>query len=352
MSKPNTIFGLQEKSLVMAVRQKDIPNDSMSLFSGQSRSRGLGPKSAERRQRRKIKVVDLFAGAGGLSLGFQKAGFSVVAAYDAWAPAVDCYRANFKHPAYEFDLLDVKAAIEHISEFKPDVIIGGPPCQDFSSAGKRSEGRNAGLTDAYAAIVAGCLPRITVMENVPRARTSVAFDRARLKLEQSGYQMFQVVLDASQCGVPQTRKRFFCIAWRDGPERLEFQFGEYFRDTLSRKPLTVREYMGDEINFEHYYRHPRNYSRRAVFSIDEPSPTIRGVNRPVAPNYRGHPLDTAPAANVRPLTTRERSRVQTFPKGWKWQSERTKTDTEQLVGNAVPVGLGKFVAEGVREAFR
>ena len=323
---------------------------SLSLFRAKkSPNMGKAKKNGPERKTGQ-RVVDLFAGVGGLSLGFQKAGFATVAAYDAWAPAVDCYRANFSHPVYEFDLLDIEAAIEHVSTFKPDVIIGGPPCQDFSSAGKRSEGRNASLTDAYADIVAGCRPQIAVMENVPRARSSAAFSRAYWKLSECGYKIFRAVLDASRCGVPQTRKRFFCIAWKNGQSRAELNLNEYFHDAQSGEQLTVREYMDEEIDFDHYYRHPRNYSRRAVFSVDEPSPTIRGVNRPVAPNYRGHPLDTAPAAAVRPLTTHERSRIQTFPTDWNWPKARTKTDIEQLIGNAVPVELGRFVAEGIQEA--
>ena len=84
-----------------------------------------------------MKTIDLFAGCGGLSLGFQNAGFEIVAAYDFWKPAVDVYRNNFtSHSIYQMDLSNVDAAISHIKPFSPDIIIGGPPCQDFSQAGK------------------------------------------------------------------------------------------------------------------------------------------------------------------------------------------------------------------------
>lgn len=85
-----------------------------------------------------ITAVDLFAGCGGMSLGFEKAGVDVVAAYDNWDAAIDVYRANFEHPVFKRDLSDVSVA-EEVSSFSPDIIIGGPPCQDFSQAGKRSE---------------------------------------------------------------------------------------------------------------------------------------------------------------------------------------------------------------------
>ena len=83
-----------------------------------------------------IKTVDLFSGCGGLSLGFERAGFQVIAAYDNWEPAVKVYRDNFSHPIYTDDLSDENVQ-NKIAEMHPDVIIGGPPCQDYSSAGHR-----------------------------------------------------------------------------------------------------------------------------------------------------------------------------------------------------------------------
>ena len=99
----------------------------------------------------------------------------------------------------------------------------------------------------------------------------------------------------------------------------------------------------DTLDFEYYYRHPRNYNRRAIFSIDEPAPTIRGVNRPVPKGYPGHPKDACPISeNVRALTTLERSLIQTFPATFKWCGN--KTEMEQMIGNAVPVKLAEYVA--------
>lgn len=80
------------------------------------------------------RVVDLFAGCGGLSLGFQNAGFNVVAAFDNWEEAINIYRLNFNHPIEKRDLGEVKVIAE-IRKYAPDIIIGGPPCQDYSSAG-------------------------------------------------------------------------------------------------------------------------------------------------------------------------------------------------------------------------
>ena len=113
--------------------------------------------------------------------------------------------------------------------------------------------------------------------------------------------------------------------------------------------MTLRDYFGDSLGFEHYYRHPRNYSRRAIFSIDEPAPTMRGVNRPVPKGYPGHPNDTCPVSDtLHALTTAERALIQTFPKDFIWVG--SKTDVEQMIGNAVPVNLAQYVAETVKLA--
>jgi DNA (cytosine-5)-methyltransferase 1 len=78
--------------------------------------------------------------------------------------------------------------------------------------------------------------------------------------------------------------------------------------------MTVAEALGDKLNITHYYRHPRSYARRGIFSVNESSPTIRGVNRPIPKGYELHSND--PVINlegIRPLTTHERSLIQTFP---------------------------------------
>ena len=109
--------------------------------------------------------------------------------------------------------------------------------------------------------------------------------------------------------------------------------------------MTIR----DSLGLDYYYRHPRNYSRRGIFSIDEPSPTVRGVNRPLPPGYKKHSGDpkNINLSDVRPLTTIERSYLQTFPDTFKFNG--TKTNLEQMIGNAVPVNLAEFVAKGILE---
>ena len=286
-----------------------------------------------------MKLVDLFAGCGGMSLGFSKAGFDIVGAYEFWDVAVKCYGNNFNHPVFQQDLSNVDEAVESIIQLAPDVIIGGPPCQDFSHAGKRIEADRANLTISYAKIISRIKPSFFVMENVDRITDSRTYAEARQIYKDSNYGLTEIILDASLCGVPQKRKRFFCI----GGLGLEDNFlKDFILQDLSNKPMTLRDYFGETLNFEFYYRHPRNYSRRAVFSIDEPAPTMRGVNRPVPKGYIGHPNDACPLnENIRCLTTLERALIQTFPADYKWVGN--KTDTEQMIGNAVPVNLAFYV---------
>jgi DNA (cytosine-5)-methyltransferase 1 len=155
-----------------------------------------------------------------------------------------------------------------------------------------------------------------------------------------------VVLDASYCNTPQARKRFFLIGSLNDKNN---QLLPIFEKNLNDRQMTVRDYLGNKLDLDYYYRHPRNYNRRGIFSIDEPSPTVRGVNRPIPAGYKKHSGDpeSIRLEDMRPLTTIERSYLQTFPEDFKLIG--TKTDLEQMVGNAVPVNLATFVARGILE---
>jgi DNA (cytosine-5)-methyltransferase 1 len=289
-----------------------------------------------------ITAIDLFCGCGGLSLGFQKAGIDVLAAMDNWTAALNVYRENFDHPAIQQDLQDEKAAVDIIQKIAPDMIMGGSPCQDFSSAGKRDiTNGKAALTYHFANIVCEIKPTWFVMENVQRIIKSHVLTEIVEQFANNGYGLSAVVLDASFCNTPQTRSRFFLIGELGGKHNALVSL---FKANLAANPMTIRDYLGDSLNLQYYYRHPRSYARRGIFSIDEPSPTIRGVNRPIPPNYQLHSgdPDNIDLATVRPLSTLERSYLQTFPESFKFFG--TKTDLEQMIGNAVPVNMAELVA--------
>lgn len=291
-----------------------------------------------------MRVVDLFCGCGGLSLGFIEAGFNLVAAFDNWDDAITVYHNNFKHPVFKQDLSDVEDSAQKVSKYHPDMIIGGPPCQDFSSAGKRDENNGRGdLTVDYAKIIEKVRPEWFVMENVDRILKTTKLKEAVSIYKSCGYGLTKIVLNASRCGVPQRRKRFIMIGHLGDQDDFMLNL---LQERQADKEMTIRDYMGNELDIDYYYRHPRSYARRGIFSVDEPSPTIRGVNRPMPAGYTLHHNDPVNSLEgIRPLTSLERSMIQTFPKNFKFLG--TKTNLEQMIGNAVPVNLGKFVADSI-----
>lgn len=290
-----------------------------------------------------MRVIDLFAGCGGMSLGFENAGFNVVAAFDNWDAAITIYEHNFSHPIYKKDL-GTDDVIQQITDLHPDLIMGGPPCQDYSIAGKRELGKRANLTIRFAEIVSAVKPMWVVFENVYNIERFSTVTVLKQMLLDAGYGITTRVLDASRCGVPQKRQRFFLIGKLG--EKNGF-LDEVLISNLSNKQMTVRDYLGDTLETEFYYMHPRSYNRRAVFSIDEPAATIRGINRPIPENYKRHHADKADIHDgVRALTTRERGYIQTFPDSFQFPG--AKTDVELAIGNAVPPALASYVANCIK----
>lgn len=286
-----------------------------------------------------LKGVDLFCGCGGMSRGFENAGFDIVAGFDNWKPAIRVYEANFTHPVIEQDLSKVEDSVEKIKPYHPDVIIGGPPCQDFSTAGYQDETRGrAILSVCYSRIICALLPKYFVMENVATIKNSVSFKTAISNFKNAGYGLTQKILDAAYCGVPQTRKRMFVIGELNGKDNF---LDEELDRNLTKDPMSIHDYLGDSLGIEYYFRVPTNYSRRGIFSVHEPSMTIRAVDRPIPSGYKGHPSDPVPVSEVRCLTPKERSLIQTFPESFKFFGG--KSDMNSMIGNAVPVNLAKYV---------
>lgn len=285
-------------------------------------------------------VVDLFSGCGGMSLGFANAGFNILAAYDNWQVAIDIYEKNFRHPIFKRDLSD-ESVIDEIRQWEPQMIIGGPPCQDFSIAGNRNfEGNRANLTLSFGNIINTIRPEWFVMENVYNIEKSPIFEKVIAIFKEAGYGLTKHVWDASYMGVPQMRKRYFVIGHLGDED--DFML-EDLLNSLSEKPMTLKEYLGDSIDYEYYYMHPRSYNRRGIFSVHEPSSTIRGVNRPMSDNYKAHPADkTTDFSKVRNLSSKERSYIQTFPEEFEFCG--SKSNIEQAIGNAVPVKMAEHVA--------
>jgi len=293
-----------------------------------------------------MKVVDLFCGCGGLSLGFKKAGFDIVAAFDVWEAALKVYRDNFNVPTQRVDLNNSKEYTRIISALNPDVIIGGPSFPRFSLADHKNadeDRRNQAIFFAH--IVCNVRPIWVVMESASRIINTPVFIKMKELLIKAGYGLSYRILDASYCGVPQKRKQLFLIGKLN---EKDFFIDKYISNGISSRPMTIRDYLGESLGIEYYYRHPRSYNSRGIFSIDEPSPTIGCVNRPMPYDYKLHPNDPVNSKKgVRSLTTLERSYIQTFPKSFHFVG--SKTDLDRMIGYATPVNLGTFVAKAIQK---
>lgn len=334
-----------------------------------------------------MKAVELFCGAGGMSRGLIEAGIDVIRAYDAWPVAIDTYRENIGPHAEVRDLGDILSIVPEVAKLSPDMICGGPPCQDYSTAGRREEGRNASMTIAFAVVVTSVRPEWFLMENVVQAEKSEAWAEARALLKRAGYGISASKITASFYGVPQSRRRLFMIG-RLG-ERDGF-LESAVANAASAQPMSLREFFGSSAASALYFP-ATSKAWRSIWSIEEPAPTIRSASlRPVPKDYaphpddkallengyvysrpvragRGvrsidepiatitrtswerptpkylnapHPDDPASAADTAVLTVDQIARIQGFPSGWRWMS-KTKRDTLQMIANAVPAPVAK-----------
>lgn len=167
------------------------------------------------------RALDLFCGAGGMSLGLEAAGFELVAAVDNWAPAAESYRQNFQHTLLEKDISSFGLPDLHSASIDPgsvDVVVGGPPCQGFSiqRIGKNEDDRN-NLVLQFARIVAEVSPKAFVMENVPGllGKRGIHLSTELMELfSRAGYDVNKRILDAASYGVPQYRRRVFFVGTR------------------------------------------------------------------------------------------------------------------------------------------
>jgi DNA (cytosine-5)-methyltransferase 1 len=193
-------------------------------------------------------IIDLFSGCGGLSLGFEMAGFKSILACDFWKPACLTFKNNFPGcQLFEKDIKDLnKTQLEGIENI--DVVTGGPPCQGFSTAGKQwlEDPRNR-LFVEFLRIINLVRPKYVVMENVPPILTLASgrfLKEIIASFKKISYQVKANVINARYYGVPQERKRAIFLAWQIGLKEPQFP---------KPKPLpyvTCREAISDLENEE------------------------------------------------------------------------------------------------------
>ena len=188
---------------------------------------------------KQINVIDLFCGCGGLSLGFEQAGYNVLLGIDNWEDALVTFRANHRNgETLCADLMRLNPAdvSEKIGNQEVDLIIGGPPCQGFSVAGKRiiDDDRNK-LYKSFVKMVGYFKPKAFVLENVPNILTigdGIIKREIIADFEALGYKVVNKVLLASDYGVPQNRRRAIFVGLLGGEEF------EYPRPTIIQRVTT------------------------------------------------------------------------------------------------------------------
>lgn len=164
-------------------------------------------------------LIDLFAGCGGMTAGFVEHGFNPTMAVEHWLPAAATYAANFgEHHCRLIDIVDLATA----DVLEADVVVGGPPCQGFSTLGKKDpcDPRNR-LWEEYVRVVLAANPKVFVVENVAQFANSREFQALIGELTGGALCKWRhhdwAILNAADYGVPQRRKRMILIASRVGP---------------------------------------------------------------------------------------------------------------------------------------
>lgn len=176
-----------------------------------------------------LTAIDLFCGAGGLSLGLTRAGIEVLLAVDSWNLAVETYASNFAHPVVQGDLSNLAGGkllqMAGVVKGSVDLVVGGPPCQGFSiqRIGPDEDSRNS-LVLSYGRLVRDIRPRMFLMENVPGLmgkRGALQLTTFLSEMNAAGYETATHVVNAADFGVPQLRKRVVVVGSLKGVERFQ-----------------------------------------------------------------------------------------------------------------------------------
>lgn len=371
----------------MAKKKLKIEDNVESLFSDKDFSEN------EKSRPCKYNVLDLFCGCGGLSKGFEMAGYNIVLGVDFNQPALDTYAFNHKNSKTLHGDLSAPETFDTIEELiggkTIDVIIGGPPCQGFSLTGRRQfdDERNK-LYLAMIETVRRFRPRAFMIENVPGMATlynGEVRDEIMKRLSDMGYKMNNMIMCSADYGVPQIRKRLVFVGLRDGEEIFEFPKPTHTPETyitceqaISDLPSLV-DTTGDDISsyesepITDYQKMMRGnctvlHNHKAIDHKQFVKDTIALV--PDGGNWKDLPqgvgesrkfhmawtryrsdkpsrtIDTGHRNNFhykwnRCPTVRESARLQSFPDDFVFLGNKGQQDKQ--VGNAVPCLMSKAI---------
>jgi DNA (cytosine-5)-methyltransferase 1 len=323
-----------------------------------------------------MKVVSFFAGAGGLDLGFEKAGFDVVWANEYDKEIWETYEKNHKNT-----ILDRRSIVDIPSSDVPDCdgIIGGPPCQSWSEAGSKKgiADKRGQLFYEFMRILADKKPKFFLAENVsgmllPAHKEALA--NIKQMFQDIGYTLSFQLLNVSDFGVPQDRKRVFFIGYRND---LKIKF-EFPKPTTLDNKITLLKAIGDlkdsvlpakdgnltngkdcQVSNHEYMIGGFSsifMSRNRVRSWDEVSFTIQAGGRhapihPQAPKMKFIEQNLREFVKgkedlYRRLSVRECARIQTFPNSFTFHYTSVVAGYK-MIGNAVPVRMGKVLAQTI-----
>lgn len=322
-----------------------------------------------------MNLISLFAGAGGMDLGFKKAGFQIVWANEFDKNIWNTYRLN--HPATD---LDTRSISDIPLESIPDNItgiIGGPPCQSWSLAGgmRGIEDERGQLFFEYLRILKGKRPIFFVLENVPgilsRTHKKTFLHIVQL-FEECGYQISYDLLNAYDYNVPQLRKRVIVVGYRnDFKKTFDFTLIEkssskpVLRDAIADLPEPLaalpKNYANPYVPIPNHEYMTGGYSsiylsRNRKKDWSEPSFTIQASGRHAPLHPASSPMiktdkdkwmfDPNTKYPYRRLSVRECARIQTFPDDFVFYYEKVD-DGYKMVGNAVPVNLAYAVGTAI-----
>lgn len=334
-------------------------------------------------------AIDLFAGAGGLSLGLQQAGFEIAFALDNDSDAVKTYQYNIGSHIRLGSATEIKASdIAGLSGLRPgecDLLVGGPPCQGFSQhrRGSDVDERNE-LVGWFAEVIQSIRPRAFLLENVPyiaAKRGKEILSNFIRVVQASGYSIHSSVVDASNYGVPQRRQRFIAVGFRDGegagysiPLTAECR-GQNVRDAIGDLPTPPLNHVHpdfanhtasaiselnrlrisfvpegggwqnipDELKLDCHVNHRGHghldvYGRLSWLGLAQ---TITAHSDSFSRGRYAHPVED------RPLTGRELASLQSFPRWYRFLAD--KKSVARLIGNAVPPTLARVLAQSIME---
>lgn len=320
---------------------------------------------------RKPIGIELFAGCGGLSTGFLDAGLDVAAGFELDARAVDAYNYNHDYRGSKGFVADLSVAtgseLLRRADLKTvDFIVGGPPCQPFSIAGKRQGKRDirADLIGHFIRIVDELQPSAFMLENVPNLAAISGgefLEEVKAELRALDYAVEHCVVSAADFGVPQNRKRLVVVGVRG---RKTVRFPAATHGTVECPHISASDAIDDlpdagEFGETGIYNHePTIHSDDMVARLSalEPGKRERGSFHdrlhPERPSYtlragsgNFSPLRPVHYKHHRVVTVRESARLQGFSDDFRWPDRIPRLQQYRQVGNAVPPPMARAFAE-------